>query len=106
MVAMRDIRAFARRIAEEFKPRRIILFGSYAYGKPTVDSDVDLMVVMAYRGHAASKAIEIRQRIDAPFALDLIVRNPREIDKRYKLEDWFIREIVDKGSVLYETDHP
>lgn len=106
MVAMRDIRAFARRIAVEFKPRRIILFGSYAYGKPTVDSDVDLMVVMPYRGHAANKAIEIRQRIDAPFALDLIVRNPREIDKRYKLEDWFIREVVDKGSVLYETDHP
>jgi len=106
MATMREIRRFVRKIAEEFKPRRIILFGSYAYGKPTVDSDVDLMVVMPYRGHAVDKAIEIRQRIDAPFALDLIVRNPREIAKRYTLEDWFIREIVDKGKVLYETDHP
>jgi predicted nucleotidyltransferase len=102
---MREIRAFARRIAEEFKPRRIILFGSYAYGKPTRDSDVDLMVVMPHQGDYVRKAIEIRLRIDAPFPLDLLVRSGRELRERYRLEDWFIREIVDKGKVLYEAPH-
>jgi len=105
MVPMREIRAFARRIAEEFKPRRIILFGSYAYGKPTRDSDVDLMVVMPHQGDYVRKAIEIRLRIDAPFPLDLLVRSGRELRERYRLEDWFIREIVDKGKVLYEAPH-
>lgn len=103
MIAMRDIRVFARRIAEEFQPRRIILFGSYAYGNPTEDSDVDLMVVMGYSGHPARKAAEIRIAIDAPFPLDLLVRSEREIRLRYKVEDWFIREIVNKGKILYEA---
>lgn len=105
MVPMRAIRKFSRRIAAEFKPRRIILFGSYAYGRPTEDSDVDLMVVMRYQGHPLEKAAEIRMRIDAPFPLDLLVRSAKEIRERYRLEDWFIREVVDHGKVLYEATH-
>jgi predicted nucleotidyltransferase len=105
MVAMRDIRAFARRIAAEFKPRRIILFGSRAYGKPSRDSDVDLMVVMPYKGSALRKAGEIRSRVDAPFPLDLLVRSSSEIRQRYRLEDWFIREVVDRGRIVYEAAH-
>ncbi|MEW6249578.1 MAG: nucleotidyltransferase domain-containing protein [Planctomycetota bacterium] len=100
---MRDIRAFARRIAAEFKPQQIILFGSYAYGTPTEDSDVDLMVVFAGRRTAVSRALEIRLKLDAPFALDLLARSAHEMRHRYKIEDWFIREIVDKGKVLYEA---
>jgi predicted nucleotidyltransferase len=106
MLAMRDIQTFSDVVAREFKPQRIILFGSHAYGSPGGDSDVDLLIVMRYRGHPVRKAIEIRQRIDAPFALDLIVRSPRELRERYRLGDWFIREILDKGKVLYEAAHP
>lgn len=105
VIPMRDIRAFARRIAAEFKPRRIILFGSCAYGTPTEDSDVDLMVVMGHRGHPVRKAAEIRLRIDAPFPLDLLVRSEAELRRRYAIEDWFIREIVDEGIVLHERDN-
>ncbi len=104
MVALRDIRAFARRVAGEFKPRRIILFGSYAYGTPTEDSDVDLMVVFAGRASAADRALEIVHTVPHPgFALDLLTRSEGELRQRYKVEDWFIREIVDKGQVLYEA---
>lgn len=105
MVAMKDIRAFARRIAAEFHPRRIILFGSYAYGTPTEDSDVDILVVMRYRGHSSDAAIEIRRRIDFGHPLDLLVRSQEEIEHRYAIEDWFIREIVDKGINVYEPNH-
>ena len=105
MVAMRDIRKFARRVAEQFKPRRIILFGSYAYGRPTEDSDVDVMVVMAHRGHPAKSAGEILAQCHPGFAVDVLVRSERELKKRYEMEDWFVREIVDKGKILYEADH-
>lgn len=99
---MRDIQAFARTLADEFHPARIILFGSHARGEAGTDSDVDLLVVMAHRGHPTEKAIEIRTTLDCPFALDLLVRSPAEIRKRLRFEDWFIREIIEQGKVLYE----
>lgn len=104
MIAMNEIRAFARRIAAEFKPRRIILFGSYAYGTPTEDSDVDLMVVFAGRQSAIDRSLEMRLKLPYPgFAMDLLARSEGEIRQRYKIEDWFIREVVDKGKILYEA---
>jgi predicted nucleotidyltransferase len=102
MVAMRDIQAFVRRIAAEFKPQRIILFGSYAYGRPTEDSDVDILVVMPYRGHAARIAGQILFRTDPVFPVDILVRNRQELRQRYRLRDSFVREIMDQGKVLYE----
>ncbi|TWT46255.1 Nucleotidyltransferase domain protein [Phycisphaerae bacterium RAS1] len=103
MVPMRDIRAFARRIAAAFKPRRIILFGSYAYGEPTGDSDVDLMVVMDYSGHPARTAAKVLRTVSPPFAVDLVVRSPIELRRRIALNDWFLRDIVTKGRVLHES---
>ena len=50
MIGMEEIQTFARRIAEEFHPERIILFGSYAYGTPGPDSDMDLLVVLPFEG--------------------------------------------------------
>lgn len=77
MIAMRDIQAFSEAIAREFKPRRIILFGSHARGDASEDSDVDLLVVMPYRGHPARKAAEIRSRLDAPLRW-IYLSDPRE----------------------------
>jgi len=105
MVAMREIRAFSRRIAERFKPRRIILFGSYAYGKPTEDSDVDLFVIIPCKGDEVYKAVEIRLAVDSPFSLDLIVRTPANVRQRVAMGDWFIMDILEKGKVLYEAPH-
>jgi len=55
MVTRREINILARRIADRFQPSKIILFGSYAYGEPKEDSDVDLLVVMPVRGAAIEK---------------------------------------------------
>ena len=104
MVAMRDIRRFARAIAREFKPRRIILFGSYAYGGPTRDSDVDLLVIMPGKGSAIDKSLEIRRRIRSGFPLDLLTRTSSEVARRVAMNDWFMREILEKGRTLYELD--
>ena len=105
MVTRRQIRKYATEIAREFHPRRIILFGSYAYGKPTRDSDVDLLVIMPHKGRGADKASEIRLRVRAPFPMDLMVRTPQKIRQRLAWGDCFIAEIMEKGKVLYETSY-
>ena len=102
MVDERDIRAYAAKIAERFDPERIILFGSYAYGTPTEDSDVDLLVVMRHEGDPVGKATVIRSSFAHPrFPLDLLVRDPEVLAWRIAYNDWFLRECVEKGRVLY-----
>lgn len=98
------IRRFAREIAEKFKPEKIILFGSHAYGKPHRDSDVDVLVVMGCRNQL-DQAFKIRCAVDAPFPLDLIVRKPNNLDWRLQEGESFHTEIVTKGKVLYEKGH-
>jgi predicted nucleotidyltransferase len=102
MVKRRDIQAFVKQVADEFHPNRVILFGSYAYGKPTADSDVDLLVVMPHDGPPAVQAAEIRKRIHAGFPMDLLVRSPAEVRQRLDMGDFFIQEIMEQGRPLYE----
>lgn len=102
MVKRRDIMAFVKQVVALFRPQRVILFGSYAYGKPTADSDVDLLVVMPHEGHPALQAAAIRREVRAGFAMDLVVRSPEEIGTRLAMGDVFIREITERGQPLYE----
>ena len=100
-IPMRVIRRYARAIADEFHPDKIILFGSYAYGTPNADSDVDLLVVMPARNEI-SQSVRIYQAIETPFSVDLIVRTPERLRRRLEWGDWFLREAVSRGKVLYE----
>src|SRR5438874_3264843 len=77
-IPLSAIRRFARRIAERFHPEKIILFGSYAYGKPHKESDVDLLVIMPTR-NAIDQAIRIDLAFERPFSLDVHVRTPYQI---------------------------
>ena len=105
MVERKQIRKFCHAVAREFCPQRIVLFGSYAYGKPTENSDVDLLVVMPFDRRKGRKSLEIRRRIPAGFPLDLIVRTPEFIAQRLEWGDCFVQEILAKGKVLYEAPH-
>jgi predicted nucleotidyltransferase len=96
------IRRFAHRIAERFHPDKIILFGSYAYGKPHNESDVDLLVIMRTK-NAIDQAIRISLAFERPFSFDLIVRTPWQIERGLKDDNWFLREIIERGKVLYEA---
>ena len=104
MVSMKEIKAFSARIAKEFKPRRIVLFGSYADGAPTDDSDVDLLVVLSHKGRAVEKSVELRMKLRPSFPLDILVRTPEKIRERVAMGDSFMRDILSKGKVLYEAD--
>jgi predicted nucleotidyltransferase len=105
LVPKSAIRRFAQQIVERFHPDRIILFGSYAYGKPTPDSDVDLLVVMPTRNQV-EQAVRIDEAIEQRgFPLDLIVRTPKTLANRLRWGDSYLREIVARGKVLYEKNH-
>ena len=105
MVTRQEIQTITDDIVREFAPLQVILFGSYAYGAPTEDSDVDLLVVMDVpKSEFSNKAIEIRQRISYHFGMDLLVRSPEEIAYRVSYNDWFLREIAEKGEVLHGAD--
>src|SRR5437763_6256074 len=101
-VPMREIRRFARQVAERFQPDKIILFGSYAYGTPHEDSDVDILVVMPCRNQI-DQAFKIRVTIDPPFRLQLIVRTPHNLGWRLADRESLHTEIVSRGTVLYEN---
>lgn len=90
-------------IVEGFHPQKVILFGSYAYGTPTEDSDIDLLVVMETEGRPLRAAANIAAAIDHPLSLDILVFGPRQL--RYALENeyTFATEIVTRGQVLYEA---
>ncbi|HEX6034745.1 MAG TPA: nucleotidyltransferase domain-containing protein [Anaerolineales bacterium] len=104
-ISQRTISSFARQVARHFHPQKIILFGSYAYGKPTEDSDVDILVVMPFRGRNPEKATEIWMATKPRFPIDIMVRKPAELKKRIEMGDFFLREIMEKGKVLYEASH-
>ena len=102
MVEQKSIAEVSERIAREFQPERIILFGSYAYGEPDPDSDVDLLVILPFDGRNFHKSLEILNRVDPRFPIDLLARRPDDVRRRYAERDPLIREALDRGKVLYE----
>lgn len=105
MTTFKAIQEFCDRVAAEFHPDKIILFGSHVWGTPREDSDVDLLVILPFQGKGVRKAVEIRNRVPAGFPLDLLVRSREQIHRRLALNDFFLREVVEKGKVLYEAPH-
>ena len=103
MVVMNDIEDLAARIGHEFHARKVVLFGSHASGAARRDSDVDLFVIMPFRGRRVDQSVAIRMKLRPTFPLDLVIRSPREVRERLRLGDSFIRQILKTGKVLYEA---
>jgi len=101
----KEIQNLCRQIVENFNPQKVILFGSHAYGKPSEDSDVDLLVVMPFEGRNHEQVVKIRQKIKTSVPLDLLVRTSEQVRERIEMEDFFMREIAERGKVLYEADN-
>jgi predicted nucleotidyltransferase len=105
MISREEIQAFVDQVVERFRPSKVILFGSYAYGKPNADSDVDLMVVMRHRGSNLQAAGKIRLACPRKFAMDLIVQSPAKVRGRIKRGDVFMNEVISRGVVLYDGEY-
>lgn len=89
---------------KKYKPEKIILFGSHAWGKPTKDSDIDLLIVKKTKENIYRRiptALSYLNDINN-IAFDVLVMTPKEVENRLKLGDFFIRDIIKKGKFLYE----
>ncbi len=102
---MRDIKRYCDGIAAAFKPQRIILFGSYAYGKPTEDSDVDVMVVMPKKRYKRDLGFQVRMQVPAGFPVDVLVEPDDKLERRIADRESFILDVTEKGRVMYEGGH-
>ena len=92
-----------QRITERFSPEKIIVFGSYARGETTYDSDLDLLVVMHVDGSRRQKANEIDLALAGrTVPLDLIVVTPEQFDRQKDLIGTVVREAAREGKVIYE----
>ena len=104
MVSSEEIREVAGQIGRRVAPRRVVLFGSYARGEEREGSDVDLLVVMETKERTVRVAAAIREGIEHDFPMDIIVRTPEQIEEGLKWGDSFLREVFERGVVLYEAD--
>lgn len=96
------LRSVTDKIVKAVEPEQIILFGSYAYGQPTSDSDVDLLIIWNTRKSDPARYRAISDLLrPRPFPLDIIVRTPREIALARKRIDPFLNEALRQGKTLY-----
>ena len=101
-VSSQSLRFLTQKIVKAIAPEQVILFGSHAYGKPTPDSDVDLLIIWKTQKSYPSRYRAISDLLrPRPFPLDIIVKTPREIAVARKRVDPFLNELLEKGKILY-----
>ncbi len=91
-------------IAQKYQPEEIVLFGSYAYGTPNAESDIDLLIVKKTEKPFFQRLFEVQRIVSEVcrgYALEPIVLSPGEIEERLRRGDQFIKEIFNKGVVMY-----
>lgn len=97
------INKVCEQIVSRFRPNKVILFGSYARGGNHGDSDVDLLVVMPYSENELDMMAKVRQDLDSALPLDVLVKTPDQIAKGLSSGDFFTREMIENGIVLYDS---
>lgn len=91
------------KIIKEFQPEKIILFGSWAWGRPSLDSDVDLLIVKDSQKSKIEREREVRRFLyPRELPIDLLVYTPEELEKSInENRNLFIEDIVRNGKALY-----
>ncbi len=92
------------RIRKEYRPEKIILFGSYAYGKPREESDIDLFIIKDTNKRRIDRFVEVKKLVYDPnrgISVSPLVYTNQELQERLKIKDFFVCEILEKGKVLY-----
>ena len=96
--------AMVEKLVAEYRPERVILFGSYAYGDPLADSDIDLLIIKETSDRPIDRWTRVRRILSDPhrkLAVDTLVLTPQELSHRLRVGDQFVAEILEKGQVLY-----
>jgi predicted nucleotidyltransferase len=99
----KSLRPAIQKIVQELNPEKIILFGSYAYGSPNPHSDVDLLIIMRTNASLKDRSWAVsRLLLPRPFPVDILVKTPNEIENALAAGDFFLKEILRRGKVLYD----
>jgi len=101
-ITNQKIQEVADKIVKEYQPEKIILFGSYAWGKPHKDSDVDLFIIKETQVAPLAR-IEMVDKIFSrrEFPMDFLVYTPEQVEKRIAIEDLFVKDVITNGKILY-----
>lgn len=98
------IKIIVDKIISEYKPKRVILFGSYAYGVPTEDSDIDLLIIKDTDERPIDRWVKVKKilrSLKSMFPISPLIYTEKEIKERMAIKDFFLQEILEKGKVLY-----
>lgn len=87
----------------EFRPLKVVLFGSRAYGRPRPDSDADLLVILPFECSTYRMAVDMLKALGPSPGIDIVPRRPADVERYYRDGDPMMREALDKGIVLYEA---
>lgn len=97
------INTIIKRLVTNLDVIKVVLFGSYVSGKPSKDSDLDLLIIVNTKEKGIKRYAMVSELLEPRrIPMDIIVKTPDEIKKREKMFDPFIRSIFKTGEVLYE----
>ncbi len=100
-----EIQEIVNRIVAAYAPQRIILFGSYAYGTPDEESDLDLFIIKESDERPIDRWMRVKRLLrnrHRPVAVSPLVYTPQEVRERLEIGDFFVQEVLERGVVLYE----
>lgn len=104
MLYQKELKTIVKQIVDKYNPEKIILFGSFVFGKENKNSDIDLLIIKNTKKDQYKRIPEARSCLyNINKAFDILVMTPKEIKKRLKLGDFFIEEIIEKGKILYDA---
>ncbi len=103
--AARDtIQKILDKLVTGYAPQKVILYGSYAYGNPDRDSDIDLLIIKETTERFIDRWVTVQQILTGThpsIPVETLVLTPREMEKRLAIGDQFVEEIITRGEVLY-----
>ncbi len=102
MIKQKEIQNVVKRIAENYKPEKIYLFGSFAWGKPNKHSDVDFFIVKNTKIKKFNRQLQVRDIVNGDLPVDILVYNKQEIKERVSLGDFFVKKILNQGKLVYD----
>ena len=97
------VQAVVEAIRERYRPEKIILFGSRVWGEADGESDLDILIIKDSEKREVERIREVSRLLrPRPLPVDILVKTPEEIQERLALGDDFIREVLERGKVVYE----
>lgn len=97
-----EIKKVVERLKSNYNPEKIILFGSLVGGRVSKGSDIDLIIIKQTEEDPWTRTNKVDRFIEHNMPVELLVYTPKEIEERLKMNDFFVKEVLEKGEVLYE----